>query len=255
MLALLSGTPALRMSPPVMLSGSEAVKAAAGVGRYSSFGSGAQPVGGVVPIPPKRPRPAEVQVGGVVPTNRPVPEEVPEVTMPSKRSAAPKPIGTFGAGLAERPATVDDRAVMVQGGALRTWSYASPAVERVQVILSTEGRPLEADIELYQGPPNTPLGFGLGLALTLTPALAVTVALTLALALTLAKARPTRRASCASSSRTVRCAGTLTLTPALALNLTLTSTATLTLTLTLTLSLTRTLSLSLTLTRCAPSAR
>ena len=142
------------MSPPVMLSGSDAVKAAAGIGRYSGPGSGAEPVGGGVPIPPKRPRPAEVQVGGVVPTNRP--EEEPEVTMPSKRSAAPTPIGTFGAGLAERPTTVDDRVVMVQGGALRTWSYASPAVERVQVILSTEGRPLEADIELYQGPSNTP---------------------------------------------------------------------------------------------------
>jgi len=154
MLALLAGTPALRMSPPVMLSGSDAVKAAAGIGRYSGLGSGAQPVGGVVPLPPKRPRPAEVQVGGVVPTNRP--EEEPEVTMPSQRSAAPTPIGTFGAGLAERPSTADERAVMVQGGALRTWSYASPAVERVQVILSTEGRPLEADIELYQGPSNTP---------------------------------------------------------------------------------------------------
>jgi hypothetical protein len=152
MLALFSGAPALRMSPPVMISGSEAVKAAAGIGRYSSLGSGAQQVGGVVPIPPSRPRQAEVQVGGVVPTNRPVQEEV---TMPSKRKAM-TPIGTFGAGLAERPKTADDKAIMVQGGSLRTWSYASPAVERVQVILSTEGRPLEADIELYQGPSNTP---------------------------------------------------------------------------------------------------
>ena len=135
MFALFSGSPALRMSPPVMLSGSEAVKAAAGIGRYS----GAQQVGGVVPIPPSRPRPAEVQVGGVVPTNRPVQEEVAEVTMPSKRKAM-TPIGTFGAGLAERPKTADDKAIMVQGGSLRTWSYASPAVERVQIILSTEGR-------------------------------------------------------------------------------------------------------------------
>ena len=159
MLALLSGTPALRMSPPVMISGSEAVKAAAGIGRYSSLGSGATQVGGVVPIPPSRPRQAvqvqEVQVGGVVPTNRPVQEEVAEVTMPSKRKSM-TPIGTFGAGLAERPKTADDKAIMVQGGSLRTWSYASPAVERVQIILSTEGRPLEADIELYHGPSNTP---------------------------------------------------------------------------------------------------
>mmetsp|Transcript_86470 Transcript_86470/g.136458 ORF Transcript_86470/g.136458 Transcript_86470/m.136458 type:complete len:299 (-) Transcript_86470:333-1229(-) len=47
--------------------------------------------------------------------------------------------------------------LLVQGGTLKTWSYASPAVERVQVSLGTEGRPLEADIELWQGPDNTPV--------------------------------------------------------------------------------------------------
>jgi hypothetical protein len=47
--------------------------------------------------------------------------------------------------------------VLIQGGTLKTWSYASPAVERVQVYLSTEGRPLDADIELWQGPDNTPM--------------------------------------------------------------------------------------------------
>lgn len=34
--------------------------------------------------------------------------------------------------------------ILIQGGSLRTWSYRSPAVEQVQVILSSEGRPLDA---------------------------------------------------------------------------------------------------------------
>merc|ERR1711988_1842285 len=49
-----------------------------------------------------------------------------------------------------------DSTILVQGGSLRTWSYRSPAVEQVQVVLSTEGRPLDADIDLWHGPDNTP---------------------------------------------------------------------------------------------------
>jgi hypothetical protein len=52
---------------------------------------------------------------------------------------------------------MSDGSILVQGGTLRTWSYRSPAVEHVQVVLSTEGRPLDADIELWHGPDNTPV--------------------------------------------------------------------------------------------------
>jgi hypothetical protein len=60
--------------------------------------------------------------------------------------------GTGGPRIGSRADTI-----LVQGGTLKTWSYASSAVERVQVFLSTEGRPLDADIELWQGPDNTPV--------------------------------------------------------------------------------------------------
>jgi hypothetical protein len=61
-----------------------------------------------------------------------------------------------GAGIAPAAEKFDSQ-LIVQGGTLKTWSYASPLVERVQVFLTTEGRPLDADIELWQGPDNTPV--------------------------------------------------------------------------------------------------
>jgi len=52
--------------------------------------------------------------------------------------------------------SASETAVPVQGGSLRTWSYRNPAIEQVQVVLSTQGRPMDADIEIWQGPDNTP---------------------------------------------------------------------------------------------------
>jgi len=67
----------------------------------------------------------------------------------------PSPDSEFTPNIADQ---IFDRkpAVKVQGGSLKTWTFNSAAVEAVHVVIKTEGRPLDADIELWQGPDNTP---------------------------------------------------------------------------------------------------
>jgi hypothetical protein len=45
----------------------------------------------------------------------------------------------------------------IQGGSLKTWTFPNSRVESVQVFLKTEGRPLNANLEVWQGPDNTPM--------------------------------------------------------------------------------------------------
>jgi hypothetical protein len=46
--------------------------------------------------------------------------------------------------------------VEIQGESLKTWSFPSQRTERVRVVMKTEERPLNAEIDLWQGPDNAP---------------------------------------------------------------------------------------------------
>lgn len=58
--------------------------------------------------------------------------------------------------MAKKGAFDSSSEIKVQGGSLRTWSFTEATVERVQVLLTTEGRPMNANVDLWQGPDNTP---------------------------------------------------------------------------------------------------
>lgn len=76
-------------------------------------------------------------------------------TRPSPRQT---PESSPAGGMSKRPSRggTKKNQIVVQGGSLKTWTFLNPAVESVQVYLATEGRPLDADVELWQGPDNTP---------------------------------------------------------------------------------------------------
>jgi len=123
---------------------------------------GAPQNGGAAPLQPA-PLLAFVPPAGMVPFKQPMPAVRPATPVMQVR----EPVGTYGGtaaypgGAAPRPGSPsvrvpEDSTILVQGGSLRTWTYRSPAVEQVQVVLSTEGRPLDADLELWHGPDNTP---------------------------------------------------------------------------------------------------
>jgi len=84
--------------------------------------------------------------------------KVSEISGSSPSLAKDKPIGSQTANMQVTKNIWDTTApIILQGGSLRTWSESTGIVERVQVLMKTEGRPMNANVELWHGPDNTPL--------------------------------------------------------------------------------------------------
>ena len=80
----------------------------------------------------------------------------------SRFSRAPAPVmqnaaTAVAADYITRAPGVSSPSIEIQGESLRTWSYKNPQVEKVMVVLTTIGRPLEAGVEVWNGAGNTPV--------------------------------------------------------------------------------------------------
>jgi len=76
---------------------------------------------------------------------------------PIERAQTPGPYSTTDSPGKKAVTDGVNPAILIQGGSLKTWSFAGAYVERLQVVLTSNGRPLDADVELWSGPDNIPM--------------------------------------------------------------------------------------------------
>lgn len=87
------------------------------------------------------------------------PTENSQLARVDQTSSAPPAVAQGDGQPAERKLSVWERnkAADVQGGSLRTWSFQNQhKMDMIQVHMKTDGRPMNANVELWQGPDNVP---------------------------------------------------------------------------------------------------